>query len=61
MCRSTLQARTSFCKGEFVSINSETSDIPFVAQLLDYNRDDSRLTVRWIYRCEEVLALPPLK
>ena len=50
-----------FCKGEFVSINSETSDIPFVAQLLDYNRDDSRLTVRWIYRCEEVLALPPLK
>jgi hypothetical protein len=42
------------CKGDCVTINTEDSDIPFVAQLLDYDKLTGFITVRWLYRCEEV-------
>ena len=54
------QGATLFCQGDFVTINSEEeSDVPFMAQLLSYDREQQQLEVRWLYRCEEVQTSAP--
>jgi hypothetical protein len=40
------------CLGDCITINTEESDMPFVAQLLAYDRHTGYLTVRWLYRAE---------
>jgi hypothetical protein len=48
------QGSTLYCKGDCVTITSEEDDVPFLAQLLNYDRVKQRLEVRWLYRLEEV-------
>ena len=45
-----------YCVGDCVSVNGDESDTPFIAQLLKYDRQTQYLTVRWLYRAEEVYS-----
>jgi hypothetical protein len=43
-----------FCVGDCVSVNGSESEVPFIAQLLKFDRQTQLLTVRWLYRADEV-------
>ena len=43
-----------FCVGDCVSVNGSDSDTPFIAQLLSFDRQTQLVTVRWLYRADEV-------
>ena len=43
-----------YCLGDCVSVNGGESDTPFIAQLLGYDGLTQFLTVRWLYRADEV-------
>jgi len=55
-CAPSIQGAILYCKGDCVTINSEESELPFIAQLLSYDRVNEQLEVRWLYRSQEVDA-----